>query len=100
MGTATAAASRQSAAIAWSDLGNKITSDVCDTERRTRKFTGPLVEPLRVACLKDLHANDEILLGVLADGLHQLLRLVQRLVGVVVEGAVLHQLPQCPLALV
>ena len=50
--------------------------------------------------LENLQANDEILLGIVADSVDQLLRLVHGLVGMVVEGAVLHELADGALALI
>ena len=50
--------------------------------------------------LKHFEANDQILLRVVADALHQLLGLIQGLIGVVVDGAVLGQIARASLAFV
>ena len=50
--------------------------------------------------LKQLQADDEVLFGVFADALDQLLGLIEGLVGMVVEGAILYQLAERALAFV
>ena len=54
----------------------------------------------KILRLEQLQPDDQVLLRVVANTLHQLLRLVQGLVRVVVERAILHQLPHRALALV
>ena len=52
------------------------------------------------ADLKEFQANDEVLFGIVADGLDQLLGLVERLVSVVVDGAIFEELACRSLAVV
>src|SRR5580658_4022490 len=49
---------------------------------------------------ENLQLDDQIFLGVFAHALDQLLRLVQRLVGVVIERTVLHELTYRALAFI
>ena len=63
-------------------LGNTLTSDEIRTHPSSTKFPGKTGDAR--AALEKLQPYDEILLGIVADGLDELLGLVHGLVGVII----------------